>query len=158
MNCSSKGPEFESQQPHDSSQPSVMGSDTLFWCVWRQLQCTHIHKINSFFLKKTWIWEFWETKKYLLVWGLHCYDKMPERNNLRRNLTHGFQSWSFTPILWYLRQAWQAITVQVNRKVALHILWQPEKGDRKNQGTQYSLQRRPLPVTCWCPQALTADR
>jgi hypothetical protein len=23
-----------------------MGSDALFWCVWRQLQCTHIHKIN----------------------------------------------------------------------------------------------------------------
>jgi hypothetical protein len=31
-----------------------MGSDTLLWCVWRQLQCTHIHKINKsfFFLKR----------------------------------------------------------------------------------------------------------
>ena len=31
--CSSKGPEFNSQQPHSGSQPSVMGSDALFWCV-----------------------------------------------------------------------------------------------------------------------------
>ena len=29
----SKGPEFNSQQPHGGSQPSVMGSDALFWCV-----------------------------------------------------------------------------------------------------------------------------
>jgi hypothetical protein len=35
--CSSRGTEFSSQQPHGSSQPSVMGSDALFWCVWRQL-------------------------------------------------------------------------------------------------------------------------
>jgi hypothetical protein len=27
------GPEFKSQQPHGGSQPSVMGSDALFWCV-----------------------------------------------------------------------------------------------------------------------------
>jgi hypothetical protein len=26
-------PEFNSQQPHGGSQPSVMGSDALFWCV-----------------------------------------------------------------------------------------------------------------------------
>jgi hypothetical protein len=31
--CSSRGPEFESQQPHGGSKPSVMGSGTLFWCV-----------------------------------------------------------------------------------------------------------------------------
>jgi hypothetical protein len=30
INCSSKGPEFNSQQPHGGSQPSVMGSDALF--------------------------------------------------------------------------------------------------------------------------------
>jgi hypothetical protein len=30
---SSRGPEFSTQQPHGSSQPSVMGSNTLFWCV-----------------------------------------------------------------------------------------------------------------------------
>jgi hypothetical protein len=30
---SSKGPEFNSQQPHGGSQPSVMGSDALFWYV-----------------------------------------------------------------------------------------------------------------------------
>jgi hypothetical protein len=28
--CSSRGPEFKSQQPHGGSQPSVMGSDALF--------------------------------------------------------------------------------------------------------------------------------
>ena len=27
--CSSRGPEFNSQQPHGDSQPSVIGSDTL---------------------------------------------------------------------------------------------------------------------------------
>jgi hypothetical protein len=31
--CSSEGPKFKSQQPHGGSQPSVMRSDTLFWCV-----------------------------------------------------------------------------------------------------------------------------
>jgi hypothetical protein len=31
--CSSRGLEFNSQQPHGGSQPSVMGSDALFWCV-----------------------------------------------------------------------------------------------------------------------------
>jgi hypothetical protein len=31
--CSSRGPEFNSQQPHGGSQPSVMGSHALFWCV-----------------------------------------------------------------------------------------------------------------------------
>jgi hypothetical protein len=30
---SSRGPEFNSQQPLGGSQPSVMGSDALFWCV-----------------------------------------------------------------------------------------------------------------------------
>jgi hypothetical protein len=30
--CSFEGPEFKSQQPHGGSQPSVMRSDTLFWC------------------------------------------------------------------------------------------------------------------------------
>jgi hypothetical protein len=29
--CSSRGPEFKSQQPHGGSQPSVMGSGALFW-------------------------------------------------------------------------------------------------------------------------------
>jgi hypothetical protein len=32
-----RGPEFNSQQPHGGSQPSVMESDATFWCVWRQL-------------------------------------------------------------------------------------------------------------------------
>jgi hypothetical protein len=29
--CSSRGAEFNSQQPHGGSQPSVMGSDAHFW-------------------------------------------------------------------------------------------------------------------------------
>jgi hypothetical protein len=29
--CSSRDLEFKSQQQHDGSQPSVMGSDALFW-------------------------------------------------------------------------------------------------------------------------------
>ena len=29
--CSSRGPEFNSQQPHGGSQPSEMRSDALFW-------------------------------------------------------------------------------------------------------------------------------
>jgi len=31
--CSSRGPVFNFQQPHGGSQPSVMGSNGLFWCV-----------------------------------------------------------------------------------------------------------------------------
>ena len=31
--CIPEGPEFKSQQPHGGSQPPVMKSDTLFWCV-----------------------------------------------------------------------------------------------------------------------------
>jgi hypothetical protein len=35
------------KQPDGGSQPSVMESNTLFWCVWSQQQCTHIYKINK---------------------------------------------------------------------------------------------------------------
>jgi hypothetical protein len=31
--CSYRGPEFNSQQPHGGSQPYVMGSIVFFWCV-----------------------------------------------------------------------------------------------------------------------------
>jgi hypothetical protein len=31
--CSSRGPEFKSQQPHSLSQPSVMRSDAFIWCI-----------------------------------------------------------------------------------------------------------------------------
>jgi hypothetical protein len=31
--CSSRGLEFNSQQPHGGSQPSVMELNALFWCV-----------------------------------------------------------------------------------------------------------------------------
>jgi hypothetical protein len=50
--CSSGGPRFNSQWPHGGSQPSVMGSDALFWCVWREQWCTHIYKINKYILEK----------------------------------------------------------------------------------------------------------
>jgi hypothetical protein len=30
--CSSRGSEFNSQQPHGGSQPPVMGTNALFWC------------------------------------------------------------------------------------------------------------------------------
>jgi hypothetical protein len=29
--CSPRDPEFSSQQPHGGSQPSILGSDALFW-------------------------------------------------------------------------------------------------------------------------------
>jgi hypothetical protein len=35
--CSSRGPEFNSQQTHGGSQPLVMGSDALFWHANRAL-------------------------------------------------------------------------------------------------------------------------
>jgi hypothetical protein len=31
--CSYSHPEFHSQQPHGGSQPPLMGSNALFWCV-----------------------------------------------------------------------------------------------------------------------------
>jgi hypothetical protein len=31
--CSSESPEFKSQQSHGGSQPSIMRSEALFWCV-----------------------------------------------------------------------------------------------------------------------------
>jgi hypothetical protein len=31
--CSSRGPEIKSQQPHGGSQPSATGPNALFWCV-----------------------------------------------------------------------------------------------------------------------------
>jgi hypothetical protein len=43
---------FNFQQPHGGSQPSVMGSDALFWCVWREQWCTQIYKINKSKKKK----------------------------------------------------------------------------------------------------------
>jgi hypothetical protein len=35
IDCSSRGTEFNSQQPQGGSQPPVMGSDALFWCLKR---------------------------------------------------------------------------------------------------------------------------
>jgi hypothetical protein len=44
--CSSTGPEFYSHQPHGSPQPSVMGSDALFWHTDVHADRALIHKIN----------------------------------------------------------------------------------------------------------------
>ena len=35
--CSSKGPEFNSQQPLGGSRLSIIGSDVLFWCVSKRM-------------------------------------------------------------------------------------------------------------------------
>ena len=76
--CSSKDPEFKSQQPHGGSQPSVMGSDALFWCVWIQLQCTHINKSLKKYLENQKIYLTFLFRKclrhWILVWlvGLFC--------------------------------------------------------------------------------------
>jgi hypothetical protein len=43
--CSSRGPEFSSQHPHGGSQPSIMASDALFWCIW--IATVYSYKINK---------------------------------------------------------------------------------------------------------------
>jgi hypothetical protein len=45
IDCSSGGPEFKSQQPHGGSQPSVMGSDALFWVL--KTATVYVHIINK---------------------------------------------------------------------------------------------------------------
>jgi hypothetical protein len=49
---SSRGPGFNSQQAHGGPQPYVMGFNALLGCLWRQGQCTHIHRLNTLFKKK----------------------------------------------------------------------------------------------------------
>jgi hypothetical protein len=44
--CSSRGPEFNSQQPHGGSQPSVMRSDAFFWHAGIHADRALIHKIH----------------------------------------------------------------------------------------------------------------
>jgi hypothetical protein len=44
--CSSRGPEFNSQQPHGGSQSSVMGSDALFWL------CEDSYSVLIYIIKK----------------------------------------------------------------------------------------------------------
>jgi hypothetical protein len=48
--CSSEGPEFKSQQPHGGSQPSIMRSDALFWCL--RIATVYLHIINKEIKKK----------------------------------------------------------------------------------------------------------
>jgi hypothetical protein len=43
--CSSRGPEFKSQQPHGGSQPSVTRPDSLLWCV--KTATVYLHIINK---------------------------------------------------------------------------------------------------------------
>jgi hypothetical protein len=48
--CSSRVPEFNSQQPHGSSQPSVMGSDAHFWCASEDSYSVFIEIINKLYI------------------------------------------------------------------------------------------------------------
>jgi hypothetical protein len=83
--CSSEGPEFRSQQVHGSSQPSVMRSDTLFWCL-KTATVYLIIKINLFFFLKerkqvgcSWAWQredrierHWEHLHHVATTGSQC--------------------------------------------------------------------------------------
>ena len=51
-NCSSRGPEFSSQQSHGDSQPSIMRSDALFWCFLKTAT-VNLHIINKQTNKQT---------------------------------------------------------------------------------------------------------
>jgi hypothetical protein len=48
---SSRGLRFNFQHLHGGSQPSVMGSDALFWPAGLHADRVLIHKINEFFKK-----------------------------------------------------------------------------------------------------------
>jgi hypothetical protein len=104
--CSSRGPEFHSQQPHGGSQPSVMGSDTLFWCIWRQLQCTHIHKINKSFLKRKF------KKRQEKCWGCSSDRRTQHAHNTHTHThTHNTyttytQSLAFSLLYWINQTQW----------------------------------------------------
>jgi hypothetical protein len=43
--CSSRGPEFKSQQPHGGSQPSVTRPDSLSWCL--KTATVYLHMIKT---------------------------------------------------------------------------------------------------------------
>ena len=47
--CSSRGPEFNSQQPHSGSQPSIMRSDALFWHTSKQSTHTYVMGSDALF-------------------------------------------------------------------------------------------------------------
>jgi hypothetical protein len=51
-NCSSRGPEFNSQQPHGGSQPSVMESDLLLGFLKIATMYSYIKKIDKTYKKK----------------------------------------------------------------------------------------------------------
>ena len=80
---SSRGPEFDSQQPHGASRPSVMGSDALFWHPGTQIcrESTHLHKINKYIFRKN---KNQRTKPQVCKcppWPLsgHCDPFLPDR-------------------------------------------------------------------------------
>ena len=50
--CSSRGPEFNSKQPHGGSQPCIMRSGVLFWQAGTHGGRT-VYIINEYILKKT---------------------------------------------------------------------------------------------------------
>ena len=51
--CFIRGPEFNSQQPHCGSQPSIMRSETLFWHAGTNADRELIHKIKKYINKRT---------------------------------------------------------------------------------------------------------
>ena len=88
--CSSRGLGFNSHQPHGGSQPSVMGSNALFWCVWRHWQCSHIYKIN---LEKKKIIKFLSFSWVHFSFGI---ESLPSRKLLTsRKIVLWDEAWNF---------------------------------------------------------------
>jgi hypothetical protein len=86
-----QGPECNSQQPHGSSQSSIVESDALFWCVWRQLQCTYIHKIEIAVIP---FHELGAQLGGILPWGCHS---LSVRLFFKRFYLHPTSWCSFSP-------------------------------------------------------------
>ena len=106
-NCSPRGPEFNSQQPHGGSQPLVVGSDALFWCVWRQLHCAHTHKDifkNSMTLKKILGWKWGKIEDRKLQWHKR---KISRRESLVFPVLLWW-SWETSGIIYWLKLATEA--------------------------------------------------
>jgi hypothetical protein len=77
--CSSRGPEFSSQQLHGGSQPSVMESDHLFWCV-----CSHNQSINQSFWKMIFQKAGGVEERYLMsVYFFHMCRRIHTRMSLQ---------------------------------------------------------------------------
>ena len=95
--CSSRGPEFNSQQTHGGSQPFVMGSDALFWCVWSARTHTYIHSGTHAYIKYNFLTD-------LFVWMicLHVYLKVSRGHwiPLQMVVSHHVVAGNWTQDLW----------------------------------------------------------